>query len=425
MSTKIAKIIGREIIDSRGNPTVEAEIVLNNGVSGRASVPSGASTGAGEALDLRDHDPKRFGGKGVLKAVENINGEIAGALRGKDVCDLAAIDRTMIALDGTENKSRLGANTLLAVSLASLHAGAASCDLPVYRYLGGENAVVLPVPMMNILNGGVHSDAPVDFQEFMIRPIGFSTFREALRSGVEIFQNLKGLLRGKGYSTAVGDEGGFAPGVSGITEALDLIVSAIELAGYTAGKDVTIALDCAASEFYERESGLYVYGKERQGRKRTSAEQAAYLQTLVRQYPIDSIEDGMAEDDWAGWQLLRHTLGREFQLVGDDLTVTNVKYVQKAIERDAANAVLVKLNQIGTVTETLETIDLARKNGWNAVISHRSGETEDTTIADLAVGVNAGQIKTGSASRSERICKYNRLLRIEEELGDRARYGIR
>ncbi|MBO5680238.1 MAG: phosphopyruvate hydratase, partial [Lentisphaeria bacterium] len=385
----------------------------------------GASTGAGEALELRDRDPKRFGGKGVLKAVENINGEIAGALRGKDVCDLAAIDRTMIALDGTENKRRLGANTLLAVSLASLHAGAASCDLPVYRYLGGENAVVLPVPMMNILNGGVHSDAPVDFQEFMIRPIGFSTFREALRSGVEIFQNLKGLLRGKGYSTAVGDEGGFAPGVHGIAEALDLIVSAIELAGYTAGKDVTIALDCAASEFYERESGLYVYGKERQGRKRTSAEQAAYLQTLVRQYPIDSIEDGMAEDDWAGWQLLRHTLGREFQLVGDDLTVTNVKYVQKAIERDAANAVLVKLNQIGTVTETLETIDLARKNGWNAVISHRSGETEDTTIADLAVGVNAGQIKTGSASRSERICKYNRLLRIEEELGDRARYGIR
>ena len=411
MSTKIAKITGREIIDSRGNPTVEAEIVLSNGVSGRASVPSGASTGAGEALELRDRDPKRFGGKGVLKAVANINGEIADALRGNDVCDLAAIDRAMIALDGTENKSRLGANALLAVSLAALHTGAACRNLPVYRYLGGEDAIVLPVPMMNILNGGAHSDAPVDFQEFMIRPVGFSTFREALRAGVEIFQNLKGLLRGKGYSTAVGDEGGFAPDLSSDEDAIELIIEAITAAGYTT-EDIKIALDAASSEWYK--DGKYVMPKR--GLEMSSDELIDYWDKLFSKYPIISLEDGLSEHDWDGWTRLTERLGKKIQLVGDDLFVTNPKRIKDGIEKKAGNSVLVKMNQIGTLTETLEAIEIAKKAGYTAVISHRSGETEDTTIADLAVAVNSGQIKTGAPCRTDRTAKYNRLLRIEDEL---------
>ena len=419
----ITNITGREIIDSRGNPTVEAEVTLECGVTGRASVPSGASTGVNEALELRDGDKKRYGGKGVLQAVGHINREIAEALVGMDVLDQAALDRAMLELD----TKKLGANAILAVSMAALHAGAECVDLPLYRYIGGVNAKRLPVPMMNIINGGAHSDAPIDFQEFMIRPIGAKCFREGLRMGVEVFHSLKSVLSARGLSTSVGDEGGFSPHVASIDEAITLIIESIERAGYKAGTrasggDVSIALDCASSEFYNTETGLYEYKKEGQGRVLSSTEQAAYIQSLTEKYPIDSVEDGMSESDWTGWQILHSALGSRVQLVGDDLLVTNVKYLRKAIDLNAANAILVKVNQIGSVTETLDAVRMAQNAAWKAVISHRSGETEDTTIADLAVAYATGQIKTGSASRSERICKYNRLLRIEEELGASAEY---
>ena len=423
----ITNITGREIIDSRGNPTVEAEVTLECGVTGRASVPSGASTGVNEALELRDGDKKRYGGKGVLQAVGHINREIAEALVGMDVLDQAALDGAMLELAGTPNKKKLGANAILAVSMAALHAGAECVDLPLYRYIGGVNAKRLPVPMMNIINGGAHSDAPIDFQEFMIRPIGTKCFREGLRMGVEVFHSLKSVLSARGLSTSVGDEGGFSPHVASIDEAITLIIESIERAGYKAGTrasggDVSIALDCASSEFYNTETGLYEYKKEGQGRVLSSTEQAAYIQSLTEKYPIDSVEDGMSESDWTGWQILHSAIGSRVQLVGDDLLVTNVKYLRKAIDLNAANAILVKVNQIGSVTETLDAVRMAQNAAWKAVISHRSGETEDTTIADLAVAYATGQIKTGSASRSERICKYNRLLRIEEELGASAEY---
>ncbi len=423
----ITNITGREVIDSRGNPTVEAEVTLECGITGRASVPSGASTGVNEALELRDGDKKRYGGKGVLQAVGHINGEIAEALTGMDALDQAALDRAMLELDGTPNKKKLGANAILAVSMAALHAGAECVDLPLYRYIGGVNAKRLPVPMMNIINGGAHSDAPIDFQEFMIRPIGAKCFREGLRMGVEVFHSLKSVLSARGLSTSVGDEGGFSPHVGSIDEAITLIVESIERAGYKAGTrasggDVSIALDCASSEFYNTETGLYEYKKEGQGRVLSSTEQAAYIQSLTEKYPIDSVEDGMSESDWTGWQILHSAIGSRIQLVGDDLLVTNVKYLRKAIDLNAANAILVKVNQIGSITETLDAVRMAQNAAWKAVISHRSGETEDTTIADLAVAYATGQIKTGSASRSERICKYNRLLRIEEELGASAEY---
>lgn len=423
----ITNITGREIIDSRGNPTIEAEVTLECGVTGRASVPSGASTGVNEALELRDGDKKRYGGKGVLQAVGHINREIAEVLVGMDVLDQVALDRAMLELDGTQNKKKLGANAILAVSMAALHAGAECVDLPLYRYIGGVNAKRLPVPMMNIINGGAHSDAPIDFQEFMIRPIGAKCFREGLRMGVEVFHSLKSVLSARGLSTSVGDEGGFSPHVGSIDEAITLIIESIERAGYKAGTrasggDVSIALDCASSEFYNTETGLYEYKKEGQGRVLSSTEQAAYIQYLTEKYPIDSVEDGMSESDWTGWQILHSAIGSRVQLVGDDLLVTNVKYLRKAIDLNAANAILVKVNQIGSVTETLDAVRMAQNAAWKAVISHRSGETEDTTIADLAVAYATGQIKTGSASRSERICKYNRLLRIEEELGASAEY---
>lgn len=423
----ITNITGREIIDSRGNPTIEAEVTLECGVTGRASVPSGASTGVNEALELRDGDKKRYGGKGVLQAVGHINREIAEVLVGMDVLDQVALDRAMLELDGTQNKKKLGANAILAVSMAALHAGAECVDLPLYRYIGGVNAKRLPVPMMNIINGGAHSDAPIDFQEFMIRPIGAKCFREGLRMGVEVFHSLKSVLSARGLSTSVGDEGGFSPHVGSIDEAITLIIESIERAGYKAGTrasggDVSIALDCASSEFYNTETGLYEYKKEGQGRVLSSTEQAAYIQSLTEKYPIDSVEDGMSESDWTGWQILHSAIGSRVQLVGDDLLVTNVKYLRKAIDLNAANAILVKVNQIGSITETLDAVRMAQNAAWKAVISHRSGETEDTTIADLAVAYATGQIKTGSASRSERICKYNRLLRIEEELGASAEY---
>ncbi|MGN0872282.1 MAG: phosphopyruvate hydratase [Victivallales bacterium] len=423
----ITNITGREIIDSRGNPTIEAEVTLECGVTGRASVPSGASTGVNEALELRDGDKKRYGGKGVLQAVGHINREIAEVLVGMDVLDQVALDRAMLELDGTQNKKKLGANAILAVSMAALHAGAECVNLPLYRYIGGVNAKRLPVPMMNIINGGAHSDAPIDFQEFMIRPIGAKCFREGLRMGVEVFHSLKSVLSARGLSTSVGDEGGFSPHVGSIDEAITLIIESIERAGYKAGTrasggDVSIALDCASSEFYNTETGLYEYKKEGQGRVLSSTEQAAYIQSLTEKYPIDSVEDGMSESDWTGWQILHSAIGSRVQLVGDDLLVTNVKYLRKAIDLNAANAILVKVNQIGSVTETLDAVRMAQNAAWKAVISHRSGETEDTTIADLAVAYATGQIKTGSASRSERICKYNRLLRIEEELGASAEY---
>ena len=390
-------------------------------------MPSGASTGVNEALELRDGDKKRYGGKGVFQAVGHINREIAEALVGMDVLDQAALDRAMLELDGTPNKKKLGANAILAVSMAALHAGAECVDLPLYRYIGGVNAKRLPVPMMNIINGGAHSDAPIDFQEFMIRPIGAKCFREGLRMGVEVFHSLKSVLSARGLSTSVGDEGGFSPHVASIDDAITLIIESIERAGYKAGTrasggDVSIALDCASSEFYNTETGLYEYKKEGQDRVLSSTEQAAYIQSLTEKYPIDSVEDGMSESDWTGWQILHSAIGSRVQLVGDDLLVTNVKYLRKAIDLNAANAILVKVNQIGSVTETLDAVRMAQNAAWKAVISHRSGETEDTTIADLAVAYATGQIKTGSASRSERICKYNRLLRIEEELGASAEY---
>ena len=420
---KISEIRGREILDSRGNPTVEAEVILENGVIGRASVPSGASTGENEALELRDGDC-RYNGKGVSKAVANINERIAPALRGCNVYDQRGLDHLMLELDGTPTKCNLGANAILGVSLAIARAAAQACGMPLYRYIGGVNAHVLPVPMMNLLNGGRHSDAPVAFQEFMIRPIGARSIREAVQMGAEVFAALKSVLKKRGYSTGVGDEGGFAPALSGTEEALEVLVRAIESAGYTPGKDITLALDCAASEYHR--DGVYDYTifEGPQGHKRTSSEQVDYLEHLIETYPVDSIEDGMGENDWEGWAMLTQRIGKRCQLVGDDLFVTNVKYLSKGIELNCANSVLVKVNQIGTLTETLDTIELARRNGYTTIISHRSGETEDTTIADIAVAVNAGQIKTGSMSRSDRTAKYNQLMRIEEELQGTARYGV-
>ena len=419
---KIERIIGREIIDSRGNPTVEVEVELTDGTRGVASVPSGASTGTHEAVELRDAESPRFRGKGVLGAVENVNRRLAPLLVGESVLNQRRIDEIMLATDATGNKSKIGANAILGVSLAVAHAAANMLHLPLFRYLGGVNAHVMPVPMMNIVNGGSHSSAPIAFQEFMIRPIGAANFREAVRMGSEVFHELKLILKRRGLNTAVGDEGGFAPDFSSIENALTTIVSAIEGAGYAPGSDVTIALDCAASEFYK--DGMYDYGLfDHSGVRLTGKEQVLFLENLVKQYPIDSIEDGMAEDDWAGWELLTSRIGDRCQLVGDDLFVTNSKFLLKGIERNCANAILIKPNQIGTLSETLDTIELAKRHGYPTIISHRSGETEDVTIADIAVAVNAGQIKTGSMSRSERIAKYNRLMRIEEQLGSSLRYG--
>lgn len=425
---KIEKIIGREVLDSRGNPTVEVDVVLESGAFGRASVPSGASTGVNEALELRDGDKSRYMGKGVTKAVANVNGPIAEALKGMNALDQIKIDETMLALDGTDTKSNLGANAILGVSLAVAKAAADYLDLPLYKYIGGANSYVLPVPMMNIINGGAHSDAPICFQEFMIRPIGACCFKEGIRMGTEVFHNLKKVLKDRGLSTAVGDEGGFAPNLDGTEDALQVIIKAIELAGYVPGKDVTIGLDCAASEFAkEQPDGTFIYDYTwKQGPdapKLTSAQQAEFLKELVEKYPIDSIEDGMGENDWAGWKVLTDLIGNRCQLVGDDLFVTNVKYLQRGINEGCANSILVKVNQIGSLTETLRAVELAQRNGYTAVISHRSGETEDATIADIAVATNAGQIKTGSASRSDRMAKYNQLLRIQEELGADAVYG--
>ena len=420
---KIKNVKGREILDSRGNPTVEVDVKLESGLVATASVPSGASTGEHEAVELRDGDKTRYGGKGVLKAVSNINGEISELIVGMKVNEQELIDETLVALDGTNNKSRLGANAILGVSLAVAKAAAMYYGIPLYRYLGGVEASVLPVPMMNILNAGAHSSAPIAFQEFMIRPIGADCFAEALRMGSEVFYSLKSLLTSRGMSTAVGDEGGFAPQLGSTEEALNAIVDAIVNAGYIPGRDITIALDCASSEFYR--SGMYEYTwKEPTGKTLTSTEQAHYLRYLVEKYPIDSIEDGMAQNDWMGWRILTELIGDRCQLVGDDLFVTNVDFLRKGIVTGCANSVLVKVNQIGTLTEALRAAELAKRNKYSVVVSHRSGETCDTMIADIAVGLNAGQIKTGSLSRGERVSKYNRLLRIEEELGATARYGI-
>ncbi len=419
---KIEKIVGREVLDSRGNPTVEVDVTLESGAFGRAAVPSGASTGVNEALELRDGDKNRYMGKGVLKAVANVNGPIADALIGMSALDQIAIDEKMIALDGTDTKSNLGANAILGVSLAVAKAAADYLGEPLYKYIGGVNSYVLPVPMMNIINGGAHSDAPIAFQEFMIRPVGACCFHEGIRMGTEVFHNLKSVLKARGLSTAVGDEGGFAPSLDGTEDALNVIMEAIRKAGYEPGKDVTIGLDCASSEFYK--DGKYDYTwKQADGPVYTSEEQAKYLEKLISEYPIDSIEDGMAENDWEGWKILTDLIGDRCQLVGDDLFVTNVKYLERGIAEGCANSILVKVNQIGTLTETLRAVEMAQRNGYTAVISHRSGETEDATIADIAVATNAGQIKTGSASRSDRMAKYNQLLRIEEELGAAARYG--
>jgi enolase len=421
MMTEIVSIHAREILDSRGNPTVEADVVLEDGVRGRAAVPSGASTGEHEAVELRDGDKEHYLGKGVLGAVENIESIIGPELQGMDASNQRLIDATMLALDGTENKGRLGANAILAVSMACARASADALGIPLYRYLGGVNACILPTPMMNILNGGAHADNNVDFQEFMVMPVGAETFSDALRWGTEVFHTLKGVLKKKGYNTAVGDEGGFAPSLKSNVEALEVILEAIELAGFTAGEDIAIALDPASSEFYVKETGKYVFKKSDKSEK-TSEQMAAYWESWVRQYPIISIEDGLAEDDWTGWKILTEKIGRHVQLVGDDLFVTNTKRLQRGITDGIGNSILVKVNQIGTISETLEAIELARRNGYTSIISHRSGETEDTFIADLAVGTGAGQIKTGSASRTDRIAKYNQLLRIEEELGQTAEF---
>src|ERR1700683_3029694 len=417
--TNIAAIIGREVLDSRGNPTVEAEVQLASGVVGRAIVPSGASTGEHEAVELRDEDNTRFLGKGVLKAVENVNGEIADALANWDAADQRALDHKMIELDGTENKGRLGANAILAISMAAARAAAAEYGLPLYRYLGGAGANTLPTPMMNILHGGGHADNNVDFQEFMVMPVGAPSFSEALRWGVEVFHTLKGVLKKRGYNTAVGDEGGFAPSVKSNVEAIEVVLEAISKAGYKPGEEIAIALDPAASEFYQ--DGKYVLKKSDKSAK-SSEEMVKFWAKWVKDYPIVSLEDGLAENDWDGWANLTKELGGKIQLVGDDLFVTNVQFLKEGIDKGVANSILVKVNQIGTVSETLDAIDLARRNGYTSVISHRSGETEDTFIADLAVATGAGQIKTGSASRTDRIAKYNQLLRIEEELGGAARF---
>jgi enolase len=417
--SNIAEIRGREVIDSRGNPTVEAEVILADGSQGRAIVPSGASTGEHEAVELRDGDKGRYLGKGVLKAVENVNGEIAEALANFDAADQRGLDRRMIELDGTENKGRLGANAILAVSMAAARAAAAFDGLPLYRYLGGAGANTLPTPMMNILNGGAHADNNVDFQEFMVMPVGAASFSEALRWGVEVFHTLKGVLKKRGYNTAVGDEGGFAPSVKSNVEGIEVVLEAIQEAGYKPGEEIAIALDPACSEFYK--DGKYVFNKSDKSSK-SSEEIVRYWSKWVNDYPIVSIEDGLAEDDWAGWEMLSKELGGKIQLVGDDLFVTNVERLQEGIDRGVGNSILIKVNQIGTVSETLDAIDLARRNGYTSVISHRSGETEDTFIADLAVATGAGQIKTGSASRTDRIAKYNQLIRIEEALGGSARF---
>ena len=417
--SSIVDVVAREILDSRGNPTVEADVLLESGAMGRAAVPSGASTGSREAIELRDGDKGRYGGKGVLKAVEHVNTEISEAIVGLDAVEQAFIDRTLIDLDGTENKSRLGANATLAVSMAVAKAAAEEAGLPLYRYFGGSGAMRMPVPMMNVVNGGAHANNRLDFQEFMIVTVGAQSFREALRCGAEVFQKLKGLIDSRGMSTAVGDEGGFAPAdLATHAAAIELILEAVGAAGYAAGKDVVLALDCAASEFYR--DGAYVL--ESEGKKLDSAGLAAYLAELAARYPIVSIEDGMAEGDWAGWKALTAQLGRKLQLVGDDIFVTNSRILREGIEQRAANAILIKVNQIGTLTETFATIELAKRAGFGTVLSHRSGETEDTTIADIAVGTNALQIKTGSLSRSDRVAKYNQLLRIEEDLGDSVSY---
>ena len=417
--TNIDQIHAREVLDSRGNPTVEAEVQLASGTVGRAIVPSGASTGEHEAVELRDNDAKRYKGKGVLTAVENVNGEIAEALADLDAADQRALDARMIELDGTPNKGRLGANAILAVSMAAARAAANEFGLPLYRYLGGAGANVLPTPMMNILNGGAHADNNVDFQEFMVMPVGAPTFSDALRWGVEVFHTLKGVLKKRGYNTAVGDEGGFAPSVKSNVEAIEVVLEAIQQAGYKPGTEIAIALDPAASEFYQ--DGKYVFKKSDNSSK-TSEEMVQYWAKWVKDYPIVSLEDGFAEDDWNGWALMTKEVGDKIQLVGDDLFVTNVKRLQQGIDKHVANSILIKVNQIGTVSETLDAIDLARRNGYTSVISHRSGESEDTFIADLAVATGAGQIKTGSASRTDRIAKYNQLLRIEEQLGESARF---
>ena len=417
--TEIVSIHAREILDSRGNPTVEADVTLEGGAMGRAAVPSGASTGEHEAVELRDGDKAYYMGKGVLSAVENVESILAPELTGMDATNQRLIDATMLAIDGTENKSRLGANAILAVSMAVARASAKALKLPLYRYLGGVNASLLPTPMMNILNGGSHADSNVDFQEFMVMPVGAETFSDALRWGTEVFHTLKGVLKKKGYNTAVGDEGGFAPNLKSNAEAVELILEAIELAGYTAGEQIAIALDPAASEFYNKETGKYVFKKSDKSEK-SSLEMAEFWESWSEQYPIISIEDGLAEDDWDGWKILTEKIGNRVQLVGDDLFVTNTKRLRQGIEQKVANSILIKVNQIGTISETLESIELARRFGYTSIISHRSGETEDTFIADLAVGTGAGQIKTGSASRTDRIAKYNQLLRIEEELGQSA-----
>jgi enolase len=417
--SNIAAIHAREVLDSRGNPTVEAEVFLADGSMGRAIVPSGASTGEHEAVELRDEDTNRFLGKGVLKAVENVNGEIAEALANWDAFDQRGLDARMIELDGTENKGRLGANALLSVSMAAARASAVSLDIPLYRYLGGAGANTLPTPMMNILNGGAHADNNVDFQEFMVMPVGAPSFHEALRWGVEVFHTLKGVLKKRGYNTAVGDEGGFAPSVKSNVEAIEVVLEAISKAGYRPGEEIAIALDPAASEFFQ--DGKYVFKKSDKSAK-SSDEMVAFWAKWVKDYPIVSLEDGLAENDWDGWAKLTEEVGGKIQLVGDDLFVTNVQFLQEGIDKGVANSILVKVNQIGTVSETLDAIDLARRNGYTSVISHRSGETEDTFIADLAVATGAGQIKTGSASRTDRIAKYNQLLRIEEELAGTSRF---
>jgi enolase len=417
--SNIADIHAREVIDSRGNPTVEADVLLGNGSRGRAIVPSGASTGEHEAVELRDGDNARYSGKGVLKAVENVNGEIAEALVDMDATDQRALDKKMIELDGTENKGRLGANAILAVSMAAARAAADFYDQPLYRYLGGAGANVLPTPMMNILNGGAHADSNVDFQEFMVMPVGASTFSEALRWGVQVFHTLKGVLKKRGYNTAVGDEGGFAPSVKSNVEAIEMVLEAITQAGFRPGYEISIALDPACSELYK--DGRYIFKKSDKSEK-TPEEMVLFWAKWARDYPIVSIEDGLAEDDWEGWRSLTEQIGGKIQLVGDDLFVTNTKRLQDGIDKGVANSILIKVNQIGTVSETLDAIDLARRNGYTSIISHRSGESEDTFIADLAVATGAGQIKTGSASRTDRIAKYNQLLRIEEELGDSARF---
>ena len=418
----INEVHSREILDSRGNPTVEVEVTLDNGVTGRAAVPSGASTGIREALELRDGDKERFLGKGVLKAVQNVNDEIAEEIIGMPANDQVAIDRAMIELDGTDTKEKLGANAILGVSMAVAKAAAATSGLPLYQYIGGANAKILPVPMLNIINGGAHADNNVDPQEFMIMPVGAQSFREALRWSAEIFHNLKSVLKQKGYSTAVGDEGGFAPNLKSNEEAIDVIIEGIQKAGYTPGEQIFIALDPAASEFYDSDKKKYVF-KKSDGSEKSSEEMVKFWAEWVEKYPIISIEDGMGEDDWEGWKMMTDALVSKIQLVGDDLFVTNTKILQEGIDKGIANSILIKLNQIGSLTETLDAIEMAKRAGYTAVVSHRSGETEDTTIADLVVAVNAGQIKTGSTSRTDRICKYNQLLRIEEALGSAAQYA--